>query len=263
MKKKLTISLAIIMTLGIILTGCGKKQQTKDTFTEIKDKGIITIGLSDRYPPFEYRNEKNELMGFDIDLANAIGEKINTKVEIVNIPFKGIVQGLKSNKFDAILSGFSITEKRKEEVLFSDSYLNGGQYVLVNSNNTSINTIDDLKSQTLGVAMATTSAEAAKKIKDVKEVKEYDTTAEALMDLENDRINAVVIDKPVCDYYIQKKKDSYKKIDATIQEEPMGLAFRKEDKSLKSEIDKALKSLKEEGKLSELSQKWFQYDAYK
>lgn len=263
MKKKVILALVGVMICGVAMAGCGKKQASVNTLDKVKESKILKIGLSPDYPPFEYTNDKNEIVGFDLDLSNAIAEKLGAKTEVVTVPFDGIVQGLKSNKFDMISSGFTVTEKRKQEVLFTDTYLNSGQYVVVNKDNNTINTVEDLKGKTIGVGIGTTSADAAKKIEGTKEVKEYDKSPDALLDLKNNRIDAVMIDKPVCDYYLDKDKEAYKKIDANVQEEPIALAFRKDDTQLQQEVNKILKNLKEDGTLSKISEKWFGFDAYK
>lgn len=263
MKKKILLSIMGIMVIGGMLVGCGKKESNLDTLEKIKNSKTFEVGLSADYPPFEYTNEKNEFLGFDVELAKTIAEKMGVELKIVNIPFNGIVEGLKAKKFDMIASGFSVNEEREKEVLFSAEYLDGGQYVVLNSDNDDVKNVEDLKDKVIGVQIGTTSAEAAKKIENVKQVKEYDTVAQALMDLQNKRIDAVVIDKPVCEYYLSQEGGSYKKIDANIQKEPTALAFRKEDDKLKDEVNKILEDLKNDGTLSELSKKWFGYDAYK
>lgn len=263
MKKKVILALVGVMICGVVMAGCGSKQEKVNTLDKVKESKVFKIGLSPDYPPFEYTNDKNEIVGFDIDLSNAIAEKLGAKTEIVTVPFDGIVQGLKSNKFDMVASGFTVTEKRQNEVLFTDNYLNSGQYIVLNTENNDIKTVEDLKGKTIGVGIGTTSADAAKKIEGVKEVKEYNKTPEGLLDLKNKRIDAVVVDKPVCDYYLDKDKGSYKKIDANIEEEPIALAFKKEDTQIQQEVNKILKELKEDGTLSKLSEKWFGFDAYK
>lgn len=265
MKKIIALVGALAITLST-LVGCGsnKKEQAELIgLQKVKSEGVLYIGLNDTYPPMEFRNEKNEIVGFDIDLGNEIAKKIGVKAEIVTNDWKGIILSLKAKKFDMILSTMTITEERKKEIDFSEPYIVGGQKIVVKKENTTIKDTPDLVGKVVGVQLGTTGEMAAQKIEGLKEIKKYDGVTEAFNDLSVGRIDAVIADGQVGGYYLTKRGGDLVLLDASLSEENVGIGFRKEDSDLRDAVQKALDDLKAEGTLSKLSEKWFGYDFYK
>ncbi len=270
MKKIAAILLSI--TIGAtLLVGCGSNKtqnkennkQSVNSLERVKKAGKLKIGLDDSYPPMEFRDEKNNLVGFDIDFANELGKKLGVEVEFTPTEWKGILLALQSGKFDAIISGLSITEERKKSIEFSEPYVMGGQVIAVKKGNASIKKLDDLKGKVLACQMGSTGHKAAEKMEGLKEVKPYDKITEAFTELSIGRIDAVIMDAQVGGYYLAKNPGKFEVLEQKVSEEPMGIGFKKEDKELKEEIQKAINELKEDGTLSKLSVKWFGFDAYK
>ncbi len=228
----------------------------------IKNVGKISIGLDDAYPPMEFRDDTNALVGFDIDFGNAIGKKLGMDVEWVTTAWDGILPALKSGKFDMIISALSITEERKKEIGYSEPYIAGGPIIIINKDNTSIKNSEDLKGKVIGVQLGSTGEFAANKINGVKEVKKYNKVTEALMDLKAKRIDTVVADDQVGRYYAGLDANKYYVV-GKLNEEPFGIGFRKEDTVLKNAIQKSIDDLKADGTLSKISLKWFKADYYK
>lgn len=282
MKKLGVILLTITMAISLF-TGCSGKNTSDNSIetgsntessvgannsdgslARVKDAGKFVIGLNDAYPPMEFRDENNNIVGFDIDLGNEIAKKLGVKLEIVTTDFNGILLALQSKKFDAIISGMSITDERKKAIAFSEPYVMGGQVIAVKSGNNSIKTLNDLKGKTIGCQLGTTGQNAAEKnLKDIKELKKYQDITQAFSELSVGRIDAVIMDAQVGGYYISKKPGEFVVLDEAVNEEPMGIGYRKEDKELRDEVQKILDELKKDGTLSKLSVKWFGYDAYK
>lgn len=262
MKKIIGLVLAAVMTLGVF-TGCSKKEENLNALDKAKKTGKLTIGLEDAYPPMEFRDSKNQLVGFDIDLGNEIAKKIGVKAEYTITDFNGIILALNASKFDMILSGMSITDKRKESVDFSQPYVMGGQVIAIKKGNTSVKAAEDLKGKILGCQLGSIGDKVATEMQGLKEVKKYDKITEAFQDLSAGRIDGVIMDAQVGGYYIAQKPGEYEVLPGMVTEEPMGIAFKKGDKELKEAVDKALEELKQEGLLSKLSMKWFGFDAYK
>lgn len=276
MKKVGIILLVFIMGLTL-LVGCGKEsaasnsKSTAGTETKsdnsldtVKQAGKLVVGLDDAYPPMEFRDEKNNLVGFDIDLANEIGKKLGVKVEFMTTEWNGILLALQSKKFDMIVSGLSITEERKKSIAFSEPYVMGGQVIAVKAGNDSIKTLADLKGKKVGCQMGSTGQKAAEtNLKDIKELRKYGKITEAFSELSIGRVDAVIMDAQVGGYYIAKKPGEFVVLKEMVSEEPMGVGFKKEDKQLQNAIQKAIDELKADGTLSKLSVKWFGFDAYK
>jgi len=266
-KKSMTLLLATLFTVALF-AGCSSGKTTTQTTTtnsleNIKKAGTIKFGLEDSFPPMEYRNDKNELVGFDIDLGNKIAEKLGVKAEFVSTDFNGILLALKSNKFDAILSGLSMTDERKKEIAFAGPYLMGGQIIVVKAGNTTIKSSADLKGKVVAVELGATSEAAANKIAGIKEIKKYDKVTEELQDLLIGRVEAVIVDGQVGGYYLASKKDQYTVLSEQLTKEPMGIGIKMEDKELQAEIQKNIEEFQKDGTLSKLSIKWFGFDAYK
>ncbi|MBU3144321.1 ABC transporter substrate-binding protein [Clostridium sp. CF012] len=262
MKKFMSIVLTVTMA-GSLLVGCGQKQEKLNSLQAVQKAGILTIGTDDSYPPMEFRDSKNNLVGFDVDLANEIGKKLGVKIEYTTTDFNGILLALNSSRFNIILAALSITDKRKESIDFSDSYLMGGQVIAIKQGNTSIKNLEDLKGKIVACQLGSTGDAAATAIKGLKEIKKYDKITEAFQELSSKRVDAVVMDAQVGGYYVSKKPGEFVVLKDRISEEPIGIGFNKEDKELKVAVQKALNELKSDGTLSKLSQKWFGFDAYK
>lgn len=261
MKKFMSIILTVTMA-GALLVGCGQKQETLNSLEAVQKAGKLTIGLDDSYPPMEFRDSKNELVGFDIDLGYEIGKKLGVTTEYTTTDFNGILLALTSSKFNMILSGMSITDKRKESIDFSDTYVMGGQVVAIKKGNTSIKSLEDLKGKVVACQLGSTGDTAATAMEELKEIKRYDKITEAFQELSNERVDAVIMDAQVGGYYVAKKPGEYDVLKDVISEEPMGIGFKKEDKELRAAVQKALDELKADGTLTKLSQKWFGFDAY-
>lgn len=263
-KKIAMILLTVVLSAGMF-AGCAQKETAKDTsLDDVKKAGVIKIGLSDDFPPFEYRDSNNNLVGFDIDMANAIAEKLGVKTEFITTEFSGITLALNSDKFDMIISGLSVTPEREKEIAFAGPYLQSGQAVIVRADS-DIKTVADLKGKIVAAQLGSTGEAAARKIEGTKEVRTYDKVTEELQDLLiGGRIDAVVTDKPVAGYYIEKSssKDQYRILDEMLTKEPMGIGLEKEDAALTAEVQKIYDGLVADGTMSKLSNKWFGYDAY-
>jgi ABC-type amino acid transport/signal transduction systems, periplasmic component/domain len=266
----------IILILSVsVFAGCGQSaSESKSTSSSntsskenslerVKKAGKIVIGIDDTYPPMEFKDKDNKLVGYDIDMANEIAKKLGVKVEFVPTAWDGIFMALQSKKFDVIHSTVSITDERKKTMIFTEPYIYGGNAIFVKADNTTVNSQDDFKDKIIGCQVGTTAQDVLSKMSGMKEVKKYNGMTEAFLDLKNGRIDAVVSDPQVGDYYIASQKDKFKKIKSLLNQEPIGAAFRKDDTDLRDGYQKAMDELKKDGTLSKLSEKWFGYDIYK
>ena len=258
--------MSIILTVtmaGVLLTGCGQKQDKLNSLEAVQKAGKLTIGLDDSYPPMEFRDSKDKLVGFDVDLGDAVGKKLGVKAEYITNDFNGMVLALGSSKFNVIISAMSITDAIKKSIDFSDSYVMGGQVAIIKQGNTKINKIDDLKGKIVACQLGSTGDTAATAMKGLKEVKRYDKITDAYQDLSIGRVDAVVLDAQVGQYYVAKKPGQYVVLKEQISKEPIGIGFKKQDIELQAAMQKAINELKADGTLSKISVKWFGVDVYK
>lgn len=267
MKKILSIIIAVSV-ITVLFAGCGKQSGSSDssssgsTLEKVKKDKKIVLAVDDTYPPMEFRDENNKLVGFDIDMGNAIAKQMGIKIEFVSTAWDGIFMGLKSKKYDGVLSSVSMTNERKQSMAFFGPYIHGGQVISVKNGNTSVKSSKDLKGKVVGVQISTTGEESAKKIPGIKQIKTYDKITDAYNDLMIGRIEAVIVDNVVANYY-QKQKKGFEVLSEKLTDEPFGAAFRLEDKDLAAEFDKAYKALKTDGTAAKISEKWFGTDITK
>ncbi|MBM7557284.1 basic amino acid ABC transporter substrate-binding protein [Halanaerobacter jeridensis] len=249
--KKLILSV-LVFTL-VFAVGCAGDQTTWD---KVQDEGKLTIGMSADYKPFEYTDENGEIVGFDADIAQAIGEKLGVEVEFVDTAFSGLIPGLKSNKYDLIMSAMTITEKREKAVDFTNQYFNAGQVVAVMDDNNSIQGVKDLEGKKVGVQLGTTGDLEVSDMDNIEQIKRYEKIPQAFIDLRNGRIDAIVNDLPVTAAYIMKHPE-VKMVGEPFTSEHYGIATRPGDEELLKKVNGALKELKEDGTYDEVYNKWF------
>lgn len=241
------------------------KSVVEDTsWTDIQAKGKMVVGLDDAVPPMGFRDPKsNEIVGIDIDLAKEVAKKLGIQVEFKAIDWKAKEAELNTKKIDMIWNGFTITEARKQEVLFSEPYMDNTQAIIV-AKGSAIKAKADLKGKKIGV-QAGSPAEDAIKDDDIElynsigagNINKYDTILMALLDLEAGRVDAVVADETVARYTITESGKEYEVLSENFLEEEYGVGFRKADIAFKTEFDKAFKAIKEDGTAATISEKWF------
>lgn len=251
------------LIFGMVLAaGCvgGEKQKTetpkKPEFTTVQP-GKLLVGVDATYPPFEYI-ENNEYKGFDIDLMKEIGKRLGLEVEFVNQAWEGIIPALKSHKFDCICSAMTITEERAKQIDFSDPYFEAGQVIVVRKDST-ISGAPDLQGKKVGVQLGTTGEYAARDLnKNYSfEIKTYDTTPDAFLDLKNGNIDAVICDNTVAEPLVKNNPETYKIVGEKLTIEYYGIAVAKDNPGLLKAINQALKEVKEDGTYDKIYNTWF------
>ena len=224
--KKLFVLLAACVFATFALAGCGgSNSASSGSGSSAK---VLKVGSSIDFAPFEFQDEgQKEYQGFDMDLIRAIGKEMGYEVEIQNIGFDGLIPAMQAKNIDVIISGMTINDERKENVLFSDPYYQSGLTMVVRSDEQAIKSFQDLKGHKVAVQIGTTSAEAVKKLGGV-EVKELNTPADCFMELKGNGVDAVVNDRPVNDYYITKSGETgVKALEEKLTAEDYGIAWRR------------------------------------
>lgn len=217
----------------------------------------IRVATDATWPPFEYVNEQTkQIEGFDIDVMNAIAERENIDIEFINVGFDPLLAGMAQGTYDVAISSITITEERKKEMLFSDSYFAAGQIVTVLKGNISIMGKDTLTDK-VGAQLGTTGAMEVEKIKTAT-LKTYDDIGLAFQDLMNGQISAVVCDNPVALGYVGKNPDKLKTVGGIFTDENYGIAVAKGKTELLANINAGIKAIKSEGLLEQFSKKWLE-----
>ncbi|SHE89514.1 amino acid ABC transporter substrate-binding protein, PAAT family [Caldanaerobius fijiensis DSM 17918] len=266
--RKIGLIITVFLLISAVLVGCTSNSSSSaskssgvsdNSLQRVKQAGKLTIGIDDAFPPMEFRDDKNQLVGYDIDLAREAGKRLGVKVEWIPTDWNGVILALKSGKFDIIWSGMSITKERAKEVDFSPAYINESQVVVVKAENNTIKTQDDLKGKVVGTQLGSTGEEAAKKLKGLKDLKKYSKYTEAFLDLDAGRLDAIVVDELVGRYYMTKRPNQFKVV-LSLNKEPFGIAYRKQDKELQKALNKVMAEMKKDGTMARISKKWFGED---
>jgi len=248
-KSKLLATSFILVFTVFLLLGCAPAAQ--------EDK-VLTMGTNAEFAPFEFINEQNEIVGFDIDLANEIANHMGYELVIENMAFDGLIPALEANRIDVVIAAMTITEERLLEVNFSEPYFNAGQVIVVRDDNTNVTSIDDLKEgKKIAVQLGTTGDFKAQETASLKEnILAFPQISLAFMELETGRADAVIVDKPVADRYL-KVNEGLRIVGDTLTDEYFGIAVHKDNTQLLNQINEALEAIKESGKYDELISKWF------
>ena len=266
--KRAALLLALIVGVVGLFSGCSNgqdKDAADESWKKIEDAGTIVIGVDDEFPPMGFRDESGNIVGFDIDLANAVAEKLNIKADIRKINWDAKEMELSTGKIDMIWNGFTITPEREEKVLFSKPYLKSGQVIIV-MKDSPIKTKADLAGKTVGLQNESSSEDALKSDEATynsigeDNIKKYLTNVEAFLDLEIGRVDAVIVDEVVAKYQATKSDGKMVVLEDSFAEESYGIGFRKEDKALCDKVQEALDSLVEDGTAKTISEKWFGSD---
>jgi polar amino acid transport system substrate-binding protein len=262
-KRLLAIFMSAIMAIAV-LSGCSSgAKSSSNSWDKVKNKGKFVLGLDDSFPPMGFRDDSNNIVGFDIDVAKEACKRLNLELVIQPINWDTKEQELDTGNIDAIWNGFTITKDREDKVLFSQPYMKNRQVIIVNKAS-NISSLKDLQGKKLELQAQSSAADALnekpdfkKSLKDVIEVKD---NMAALMDLEKGGTDAVLMDEIVARYYIQKKNKGYKVLDEALSSEEYGIGFRKNDKELRDKFQETLNSMAKDGKLTEISTNWFGKD---
>ena len=276
-KKVFTFALAGALSISM-LAGCGSSSNESTTseskedtsLTDVQAAGHFTLGLDADFAPMGFTDDNGEIVGFDIDLAKAVGEKMGVDVEVKPIDWDSKDMELSSGKIDVIWNGFSITDERRQEVLFSNPYLSTKQSIIVKKGS-DITKKADLAGKKIALQDGSTSEAALKADTATYEsvgddnISRFKENSQVLMEGDSGRADAAVIDEVFVRYYLQKENllDKYTVLEEGFDEEDYGVGGRKGDYALMEAINKALDECKADGTTSEISQKWFGEDLIK
>lgn len=265
---------ALVLTLALSLTACGGAKDNnsgtqggsttaasakKTHLDEIKAAGKIVLGTSADYPPYEFHKTvdgKDTIVGWEIEMAQELANDLGVKLEIKESAFENLIADLNAKKVDFVVSAMTITDKRKENVDFSDPYWQGGQsIVMLKEKAGAVKSAADLKGKTIAVQLGTTGEEEAKKIEGAK-VRPVDKFEGAILDLLSGKVDAVVSGYTVAKNY--EKNNPKLAMVLQLSSEQNAIAFRKGDKELVDAVNASMKKITAGGKLEELVKK---YDA--
>ena len=254
MKKKIMAAAMAALVTVMSLAGCGSTAANTTT----SSNGTLVVGTNAAFPPFEYVGDDGNPDGFDIALIKAIGDKIGMEVQIQDMEFDSLVSSI-GGKIDVAIAGMTVTEERKNTVDFSDSYYEAVQAVLV-PKGSAIATADDLKNLKIGVQLGTTGEFIADEIEGAT-VSAYNKAVDAVNDLNNGRVDCVIVDKNPAEVFGAQFSDKVDVVPGTnfdFEPENYAIALPKGNTELADKINNALKELKADGTYDSLVSKYIE-----
>ena len=247
-------ALAAGLAAVLALAGCGKQETAAPAAASAPPAPsaarVLVVGTDAAYTPFESQNEKGEIVGFDIDIVNAVAKKAGIEVKFVSTPWEGIFNTLDQGDRDFLVSAITITPERRQTMDFSQPYFDARQLIAVRSD-ASVTRFEDLKTLKVGVQNGTTGDEVVGKLlgKSSANIKRFESTPLALKELEAGGVQAVVADNGVVAHYLANNAGAgFKTVsDAGFATEQYGLAVKKGNAELLARLDKGLAEIKADG----------------
>jgi polar amino acid transport system substrate-binding protein len=267
-KSRLLLFLSSLMVLGAMsfAAGCssddsdsGSNGSSGDVASELITEGTLTVGSDIPFPPFEF-GQAPDYDGFDIDLVNAIAEDLDLEVAIQDTSFDTIFTDVAQGKFDMVASASTITPEREQQVDFSDPYYEAEQALLV-PEGSDIGSVEDLEGLTISAQDGTTGEAYANDETNAGSVRGFPNGPAAIAALRNGQVEATIIDQPVAQDAIDKGESGFEIATTIPTGELYGLAFAQNTPNLLAAVNESLASMKEDGRLNEIYQKWFKIDA--
>ncbi len=258
MKRFFAMLLAIVMVLAVAAPTLAEDASLQ----KILDKGTLILGLDDSFPPMGYRDDNNEIVGFDIDLAREVCARLGVELVLQPIDWDAKEMELSSGNIDCIWNGMSDTPERQESMAMSKDYLNNKMVFLVKD--AAFTSREDLVGKKVGVQAGSyaeelleTDPEYADYYKSLGEVLAYPDYLTAIMDMQNGSIEGILIDLVVANYQIKQIGDASLFTIDNLADDYYAVGFRKEDVALRDKVDETLAAMAADGKVDEICQKWF------
>ena len=262
--------LALVGVAVMSLAGCTQQASNSkvDNWDKYQQQKSITVGFDNTFVPMGFEEKNGNYAGFDIELAQYVSKKLGITVHFQPIDWDMKETELQNGTIDAIWNGYSATDERREKVAFTIPYMQNTQ-ILVVKKTSGIHSVEDMTGKVLGAQNGSSGMldfeehpEVLKNRVKGGDADQYQSVNEAIIDLKNDRIDALLIDRVYADYYLTTEgiADEYDTIPSGFESESFAVGVRPADKKLLEALNQAFKELYQEGIFQQISQKWFGED---
>ncbi len=270
-KRKGILGLLALVGMAVMsLAGCTQlaSNPTVDNWDKYQQQKSITVGFDNTFVPMGFEEKNGNYAGFDIELAKYVSKKLGITVHFQPIDWDMKETELQNGTIDAIWNGYSATDERREKVAFTIPYMQNTQ-ILVVKKTSGIHSVEDMTGKVLGAQNGSSGMldfeehpEVLKNRVKGGDADQYQSVNEAIIDLKNDRIDALLIDRVYADYYLTTEgiADEYDTIPSGFESESFAVGVRPADKKLLEALNQAFKELYQEGIFQQISQKWFGED---
>lgn len=270
-KRKGILGLLTLVGMAVMsLAGCTQLASNPkvDNWDKYQQQKSITVGFDNTFVPMGFEEKNGNYAGFDIELAKYVSKKLGITVHFQPIDWDMKETELQNGTIDAIWNGYSATDERREKVAFTIPYMQNTQ-ILVVKKTSGIHSVEDMTGKVLGAQNGSSGMldfeeypEVLKNRVKGGDADQYQSVNEAIIDLKNDRIDALLIDRVYADYYLTTEgiADEYDTIPSGFESESFAVGVRPADKKLLEALNQAFKELYQEGIFQQISQKWFGED---
>jgi len=264
MKKTILAAVACATMAVTVLGSCKIKNSARDnSLSDLQKRGTFVLGLDDSFPPLGFRDENNEIVGYDIDLAKEVAVRLGVEFKAQPIDWSAKEQELNTGKIDCIWNGFTMTPEREAVLAFTKPYLDNAQVVVVRKDS-GCNALADLTGKSIGLQSGSSAAEAVEGNlsfkNELKNIVEFKDNITALNDLEIGGVSGVVMDRVVAEYSIKATGKPFVILTEGLAPEEYGVAFRKNDIILRDSVQSILDDMAKDGTVAKISTKWFGSD---
>ena len=261
MKKFLTAAAAVVLAASLV--SCSKKAVEDNSLAALKERGVFVLGLDASFPPMGFTDDDGNIVGYDIDLAKEVASRLGVEFKAQPIDWDAKEMELSTGNIDCIWNGFTITDERKETLEMTKPYLNNEQ-VLVVKKGSGINSLKAAAGKIIGVQKSSSAQTAIQDNKEfaasIKETVLYPENLIALNDLEIGGVDGVVMDSVVAAYDIKASGKPLEIVREVLKNEAYGVGFRKNEISLRDEVQRILEEMAKDGTVAAISVKWFGTD---
>ena len=252
---KKVLILGMVLSMVFALGACAKDT---NALAEVKEKGELSFAMTGQYPPFNFSNDDGEIIGFDIDIANEIAERLGVEAKPITAEWDGILTGLMGGNFDTVIGSMAVTPEREKQVSFTRPYYYDGAQLFTQADS-GINDISEFEDGNVGVVVGTTFESKLLEMENIN-VMSYQGDVDNIRDLEIGRLDGLVTAKYVGLYNAAKDNIDMVPAGDPLYREEIAIAIREEDEDLLGAINEALEDMIDDGTYKELSEKWFDYD---
>ena len=253
--KRFFFSLFLVCVSFFLITGAGEA-------ASVMDSDVIRVGTEATYPPFEYRNERNEIVGFDIDVVEAIARHLNKKLEVVDMSFDGLIPALMTGKIDLVAAGLTNTEERRKRVDFSTVYYNIENAFVVRMDDASINALEDLAGKIATVQIGTAQDTFITKSGLPAQIRRFQKNDDTLREVQLGRGDFSVLNLTVANAFLRNNKTFGEKLKIGFRNfihkegEGIALALPKGDQAFLDAVNTAIEAMKQDGEFDALKKKY-------
>ena len=260
--KKLVVCM-MMTSLVLCITGCAGKNKDSDDLSlqKVLDSGQLVLGLDENYPPMGYRDESGQIVGFDIDMAQEVCKRLGISLVTQPIEWEKKEEELNNGAIDCIWNGMSVSPDRMASMCLSQSYLRS-ELVFVVMSDSNIKDVHDIKGNTVGVQLGSTTEDELKKSALIQDITlaGYVDNKELMQDLVQRKVDVAFIDTISTYYYSSMNDDSIYVLPTVFSREELAIGFRKDDHALRNKVQDTINEMNADGTLKTLSEKWFGSD---